>query len=368
MPSFNNEQKEIEKAEHEFLIKLNYIFYNSLEEFNTKLKNSLDYIYYMTLPIIMASLEDKAYNPFSEIMEKYISFIVNTKMISSGYRMLPLGYSADLTFEDKKHIINIDVKTANINNPADFKEEIALGFAQTSYPGKLPSGVIGETDYHRDGINEVKTFPHLPAEYRVRSGNKLTITNGLLFIYPDYKNIIDNIRRKYIEIREILDGRLIDLFKQVFSKEKNIREFLDYKPRKERFIRREIIVDNLIRGYFIHNKKLSNLSKDEEKKLLLFSRKIGEIAKELVKREIKPVAIISISIPNGKLSPLYDEQVVSGKAFGKSIRYHYEKGKFKCLTGGKSRVIFIYYNKSYRSELKKYFKKIITYKTEEKDN
>lgn len=33
----------------------------------------------------MASIEDKAYNPFSEIIEKHISFIVNKKMVIKLY-------------------------------------------------------------------------------------------------------------------------------------------------------------------------------------------------------------------------------------------------------------------------------------------
>jgi len=88
-------------------------------------------------------------------------------MISMGYKMLPLGYSSDLTFEDDEHVINIDIKTANIKNPADFKEEIALGFNQTSYSGKLPSGIRGKGEYYSDGIEIVRTYPNLPKEYHV---------------------------------------------------------------------------------------------------------------------------------------------------------------------------------------------------------
>lgn len=368
METYTKEQIEIEKNEYELLKKLNLIFTESLTLFNINLKNSLNYINYITLPIIMASLEDKSFNPFAEIIEKHISFIINSKMSSYNYKIIPLGYSSDLTFETESSIINIDIKTANINNPADFKEEIALGLNQTSYGGKLPSGIKGKTEYSSEGIKEVKTFPNLPEEYQLDNKKKLVFTNGLLFIYPDYKKIIDDIRKKYIEIRGILNKNLLGLFRDVFSNEKNTKEFLDYKPPKERFKRRDLIIDNLMRAYFIHNKKEIKLGKEDKDKLDKFSEKIKEVAKKLEGREIKPVAIISISIPNGKLSPHYDEQIVSGKAFGKSIRYHYEDGIFKNLDENKSRVIFLYYDENYLNILKKYFRKIIIYDSgQEKD-
>lgn len=367
MANLTDEQIKIEKEEYCMLKKFNLVFSDNLSLFDSRLKDSLKYMYYVTLPIVMASLENKSFNPFSEIIEKHISYIINNKMLALGYKMLPLGYSSDLCFEDEDKVIHLDIKTANIKNPADFKEEIALGFNQTSYPGKLPSGIRGTSYYSSDGIDEVKTYPILPAEYKFNGKTKLCLTNGLLFIYPDYKEIIDGIREKYIEIRKILDGRLIELFKDVFSGQKNINLFLDYKPSKERFKRRELIVENLIRAYFIHNKKELKLNTEEKNKLEKFSERVVEISEELGKREIKPIAIISISIPNGKLTPHYDSQVVSGKSFGRSIRYHYEDGVFKGLNN-KSRVVFIYYDESYLSELKKYFRKIVTYDITEKEN
>jgi len=367
MTELDNSQIEIEKKEFEMLKTLNLVFKENLGAFDSKLKDSMRYIYYVTLPIIMASLENKSFNPFSEIIEKHISYIINNKMIALGYKMLPLGYSSDLSFEDPNFIVHLDIKTANINNPADFKEEIALGFNQTSYPGKLPLGVRGMGEYNSDGIKEVKTYPNLPEEYQLDGTSKLCLTYGLLFIYPDYKEILDSIRQEYIHIRNLLDGRLLDLFKGVFSNQENIKRFLNYKPKRERFQRRELIVENLVRAYFIHNKKELNLSEAEMEKLDEFSKKVVKISDKLAQREIKPVAVISISIPNGKLSPHYDENIVSGKSFGRSIRYHYKKGVFKGLNK-KSRVVFIYYDKKYLTQLRRYFRRIVTYDVQEKEN
>jgi hypothetical protein len=370
MVNFTQEQVQIEKKEYEILEKLNYLFKDSLDIFNSGLKDSMRYINYITLPIIMASLEEKSFNPFSEVIEKHISYIINNKMIASGsYKMLPLDYSSDLSLESNDHIIHLDIKTANLNNPSDFKDTIALGFNQTSYPGKLPSGIWSTDNYCMDGINEVKAYPILPEEYKVNGKIILCLTYGLLFIYPAFEDIINRIRQKYIEIRKVFDNKLIDLFKGVFSNQDNIVQFLNYKPSNEKFKRRELIIGNLIRAYFIHNKKELKLNHEEKIKLEEFSKKVIQISDELIKREIKPVAIISISIPNGKLSPHYDSQIVSGKSFGTSIRYHYEEGIFKGLDGEeKSRVVFIDYNKEYLPQLKVHFNKIITYNIVEKEN
>ncbi len=78
-----------------------------------------------------------------------------------------------------------------------------------------------------------------------------------------------------------------------------------------------------------------------------FTDRLKKATQRLRGREIKPVAIISISIPYGKLSPYYDKEIVSGKAYGKSIRYHYKDGKFKLLSKEddvKSRVVFLDYD------------------------
>jgi hypothetical protein len=128
-----------------------------------------------------------------------------------------------------------------------------------------------------------------------------------------------------------------------------------------------LIVENLIRAYFIHNKKELKLTEIEKQKLEEFSKRVIKISDKLAQREIKPVAVISISIPNGKLTPHYDSEIVSGKSFGRSIRYHYKDGVFKGLSQ-KSRVVFIYYDDNYLSQLRKHFRKIITYNVEEKEN
>lgn len=112
-----------------------------------------------------------------------------------------------------------------------------------------------------------------------------------------------------------------------------------------------------------------DLNEKEKDKMLKFFYRLKEAAEKLRDREIKPVAIISISIPNGKLTPHYDKEIVSGKSYGKSIRYHYRDGKFKLLVEDsdvKSRVVFLDFNKDYSDKLAEYFTTFYVFETKQK--
>jgi hypothetical protein len=373
------EKIEIEKMEYETLLKFNNIFYGCIDDFNTRLDASLNYLDYISLPVIMASIEKKAYNPFAGIIEKYVEFIVAQKMERHGYKFLPLGYSSDLSFNSENAIIHIDVKTANLNNPSDFKDTIPLGYNQTSYHAKLPLGERGKSFYLEDGKEPFKVYPNLPAEYVINGKKKITITNALLFIYPDYKDIMDEFRGDYEDILSLIDGKLKDVILNILKSElfitsRDVEQFLEKKNKNTNIKNRRVLVENIVRGYYIHNlisevdSKFS-LRNDEKEKMRQFTEKIKKVTQKLRDREIKPVAIISISIPNGKLSPFYDDAIVSGKAYGKSIRYHYSDGKFQLLSKEgevKSRVVFLDYNEKYMSILRKYFSNIYVFETTQK--
>lgn len=155
----------------------------------------------------MSSIEDKSYNPFAEIIERYVEYIVAQKMEIHGYKFLPLGYSSDLCFESEDTVTHIDIKTANIKNPSDFKDTIPLGFNQTSYSGKLPLGKRNSNFYFSEGREPLKIYPILPTEYEIDVKKKIAITNALLFIYPDYKDSLDSVREVYSEILKLIDGK-----------------------------------------------------------------------------------------------------------------------------------------------------------------
>jgi hypothetical protein len=374
------EKVNIEKIEYEVLRKFSQIFYECIEDFNTRLDASLNYLDYITLPVIMASIEEKAYNPFANIIEKYVEFIVTQKMERHGYKFLPIGYSSDLSFESEDAIIHIDVKTANLNNPSDFKDTIPLGYNQTSYHAKLPLGERGKSFYLENGKEPFKVYPNLPVEYVINGKKKITLTYALLFIYPDYKDIMDEIRNDYEDILSLIDEKLknviLDILQSsgLFVTSQDVEQYLKKKNKNTNIKNSRILAENIVRGYYIHD--LANqidskfrLNTHEKEKMRGFVSKIKKVAQKLRDREIKPVAIISISIPNGKLSPYYDNEIVSGKAYGKSIRYHYSDGKFKLLSKKgdiKWRVIFLDYNKKYLQTLRKYFSNIYVFEIVQK--
>jgi hypothetical protein len=381
MESNKAEKVEIEKIEYNSLLKLNNAFHESLEDFNTQLDSSLNYLDYIALPVIMSSIEEKAYNPFAKIIEKYVELIVVRKMETYGYTFLPIGYCADICFDGRDSFMHVDIKTANLNNPSDFKDTIPIGLNQTSYPAKLPLGLRAGSFYLNEGKEPFKFYPVLPVEYQIDGKKKITVTNALLFIYPDYKDIMDEFRNDYEQICSLIDGKLQDTLMRLLEgsllriTRKDVDEFLEKKNKNTNIKNRRVLYENIVRGYYIH--KLSekidsnlNLNASEKQKMNRFLSKVKEAAQKLREKNIKPVAIISISIPNGKLSPHYDDEIVSGKSYGKSIRYHYEEGKFKLLdssNGTKSRVVFLDYDEKYLETLGKYFTKIYVFETKQKE-
>jgi len=380
MPN-NTEKRKIEEIEYATLLKINEIFSNSLADFGTRLDSSLKYLDHITLPIIIASIEEKSYNPFSGIIERYVEYIVSQKMESHGYKFLPLGYSSDLCFELQNAVIHIDIKTANIENPSDFKDTIPLGFNQTSYRGALPLGIRGGDFYLSKGKEPFKVYPNLPPKYDGINGiNKVTVTNALLFIYPDYKNILDDVRRDYEKILSLIDKKLKGCILEILTTEghsvsaNSIDKYLRKKNKNTDIKTGRILSENIVRAYYIHNLKGAieskfRLTEEEKNKLVVFIKQIKKVSEKLREKNIKPIAIVSISIPNGKLSPLYDDEIVSGKNYGKSIRYHYQNGIFKLLSSNgetKSRVVFLSYDPNYMNVLKNYFRNIYVFEAIQK--
>jgi len=376
MSKIDSKKLAIEIMEYDTLKKINLLFQSSIEEFNTRLDASKRYLDYITLPIIISSIEKKAYNPFKDIIEKYVQYIITQKMGVLGYTLLPLGYSSDLSFETNENIIHIEVKTANIRNPSDFKDTIPLGFNQTSYLGKLPLGIRGTSFYVSEGREPFRVYPNIPTYYEKNGKIKIAITNALIFIYPDYKEIMDECRDDYVNILSLIDSKLKNAIKKTLGIDiitnADIEGFLENIPPRSTVKRRRILTENIVRGFYLQKLKSDiysklNFTNDEKKKLESFFEKINETTQKLRERNIKPVAIISISIPNGSLVPYYDREIVSGKSYGKSIRYHYKNGIFKLLSKKEKkdvpRVIFLDYDDDYLEEIKKYFTNIYIFET-----
>ncbi|MEM3859583.1 MAG: hypothetical protein QW478_09300 [Candidatus Micrarchaeaceae archaeon] len=358
---------QIEEMERDVLIKLGFLFKESLDEFSTSVDRSLGYLDRIILPIIMASKQDKSYNPFADIIEKYTIHILTHKLEKEGYHILPLGYAADITLENKNHILSIDIKTANLDNPSDFKNTIPLGINQITHVAKLRinNKFLPEPYY---------VYPTIPPYYKLPSGeNKLVLTFGLLFIYPSYRDLIEEIRVDYVKLYNFFIEKvaiaLVPIIKQeIGCDDLSALRILNSKPLKSTYKRKELIAENLIRGIFLHehqrNEILNSLNSVESKEIIeAFSNKLKNFTDKLRDRNIKPIAIIAISIPNGLLVDKYKDRFVSGKNYSKSARYHYEDGVFEYIKENMqksiSRVLFLDLDKNYLEEIKNYFSKIV---------
>jgi len=358
---------EIETLEKEVLLKFGWIFKNSIEEFSTSVDITLGYLDKIILPTIIASKIHKSYNPFSEIIEKYALHILVNKLEKENYRLLPLGYSSDLTLEFKDHILNIDIKTANIDNPSDFRKTIPIGINQMTHAAKLRLN-------RRFLPYPYYVYPTIPPFYRIPNGEvKWNLTYGLMFIYPSYKDLIDEIRKKYLKLfdffKKNVENSLIPIIMANFkiNKEKAL-ELLQKKPEKSPYARNELITESILRGFFIHEHlkgeflKNLNFNSEEIENIEIFSNELKKFSGDLRKRDLKPIAIISISLPNGLLKEKYIDKIVSGKSYAKSARYHYEDGIYEYIKEKKNeefpRVLFIDLNDTYLNKLKGYFDEI----------
>jgi len=362
------DELEIEEVEKNVLFNFSWLFKNSLNEFSTSIDRSLGYLDRIILPTIMASKQDKSYNPFAEIIEKYAAHILTYKLEKEGYKLLPLGYSADLTLEGNDHILSIDIKTANLANPSDFRETINVGINQMTHVAKLYANrkFLPKPFYVYSTIPPYYKFPNEQV--------KLVLTYGFLFIYPSYSDLIAEIRKEYTElfkffrnkVKKVLIPILADILK---TSEEKAEQILESKPKKSMYTREELITENIIRGIFIHEEENSELrshlkvNSEDEKIIKHFSTKIEEFTNRLRERDVKPISIIAIAIPNGLLRDKYLNKFVSGKNYSKSARYHYQDGVFEVIKQIKGkeypRVLFLDINDRYLEELKKYFRKIV---------
>jgi len=359
---------EIEKVEKKVLFNFSWLFKNSLDEFGTSIDRSLGYLDRIILPTIMASKQDKSYNPFAEIIEKYAAHILTYKLEKEGYKLLPLGYSADLTLEGNDHILSIDIKTANLANPSDFRETINVGINQMTHVAKLYANKkFLPTPFY--------VYSTIPPYYKFPNGQvKLVLTYGFLFIYPSYSDLIAEIRKEYTELFKFFRNKVKKvlipiLAERLKTSEEKAEQILESKPKKSRYTREELITESIIRGIFIHEEERSELLKglnvnSKDKKIIEhFSKKIEEFTNSLRERDVKPISIIAIAIPNGLLREKYLNKFVSGKNYSKSTRYHYQDGVFEIIKEriGEEypRVLFLDINDKYLDELKKYFRKIV---------
>ena len=126
----------------------------------------------------------------------------------------------------------------------------------------------------------------------------------------------------------------------------------------------------MLRGVFIHSQEKESILealqikvvKEENDIIEKFLEELNDFTTNLRNKDIKPIAVIAISLPNGLLKDRYLPKFVSGKEYANSARYHYEDGIFEILKEKEDesipRVIFLDVKEEYVTKLKKYFDKI----------
>jgi hypothetical protein len=223
--------------------------------------------------------------------------------------------------------------------------------------------------------NPFFVYPTIPPYYKFPDGRiKLILTYGILFIYPSYSDLVREIRQDYKELFEFFRDKVRKalipaLVKLLDVNEDRAEQILRSKPEQSRYTREELIAESVIRGIFIHEQEKNelieslNINSRDEKIIKTFSEKLKEFTNKLRERDVKPIAIIAIAIPNGLLKEKYLDKFVSGKNYSKSARYHYEDGIFVIIkekTGEKyPRVLFLDIDEKYLNDLKRYFDEIV---------
>ncbi|HPT62426.1 MAG TPA: hypothetical protein PLN81_12685 [Bacillota bacterium] len=351
----------IEEKERDVLFSLAITLKNSLGHFSTSMDRSLGYLDKIIIPIIMASKQNKSYNPLSEIIEKYASQILINKLEKNDYHLLPLSYSSDIMMENKEHIINIDVKTANLNNPSDYQRTVNVGINQTTHPGKLllEGNPLPDPYY---------VYPAIPPFYTLPDcTKKLILSYALMFIYPAYKERVDEMRDYYTSLRSLFQSKVRSNLLKILQGKFNL-SYVDAVKALDERNRYIAITDSIIRGLFIYqlNKKdimaTLDLNDSDMAEIDDFRSKINQFADYLRALNIKPIAVIAIALPNGLLSGEYLDKIVGGKDYGATTRYHYGDGIFSVIKKETNkeypRVLFVDVDSNYETQLRKQFGEI----------
>jgi len=364
-------EEDIEEEEYTYLQKISETIYNKKEDFFLKVDESYKYLDYILPPLVSASKRGRSFNPFDEIFEIYLSDILVERFEKEGFEHRPLGYSSDVTLESEDVLLMIDLKSANLNNPSDYRNTINVGENQFSYEGYLPLKIKVSGDTKDVSSPPSAVYPNIPEIYEVEDGKKLTLTYGVIVIYNPYRDAIDNLRERYNEVQDLLEDNFRDYFEEKLTSKFDIpiadkfNDLLDESPRGTTKTKGDKISQSLYIAYILR-KDLDFLDQffdldEEEKSMLRELKESIQNVKEKIAGEALP-AIIVISIPNGLLSPDYDEELVSGKSFAQSVRYHYGEGKFKNFKE-EPRVIFSHLieNESTREKLLDIFNCVYAY-------
>lgn len=183
------ELKEIECLEYHYFQHIHFILTADLEKMIKSL-HSKDKIKNDWIEIFKKSDKKRQNSDFARGAERIYAWLFNQFGIPNSS---PIG--ADLMFETYNAFVHIDIKTAKISNPSDYKGKVPIGENQTSYKAK--------------SFNS-----NLPIYYSVKeNGNlnkKLCLTYILNIIYDDKS---ENFKILAVLLIAVPNGRLFNIYK-----------------------------------------------------------------------------------------------------------------------------------------------------------
>lgn len=181
---FTKEQKEIEFWEEHYLNQIEFMLKQDIQKMLDGLK-SKDKIKDDWIEIFHNTEKKRQNSDFARGAERIYYWLFNQ---FGSPNSAPIG--ADMFFETYNAFVHIDVKTAKLNNPSDYKGRIPLGANQTSYK-----------------VENINFDVHLPTRYSYE--NKICLTYLINIIY----NIeSDNIEIKAIILISVPNGKLSNIY------------------------------------------------------------------------------------------------------------------------------------------------------------
>ena len=194
------DKRNIEFWEHHYLKQIEFIIKQDIEKMMNGLK-SKDKIRENWIDIFRESANKNS--DFARGAERIFFWLFNQFGIPNSS---PIG--SDMFFETYNAFIHIDLKTAKLNNPSDYKGKIPIGQNQTSYQ-------LNDKDYN---VN-------LPTIYKYHS--KICLT---YFINIVYEIIDDNIIIKSIYLFSLPNGKLDSVYGDgIYNASKNKAHGFRYK-------------------------------------------------------------------------------------------------------------------------------------------
>ncbi len=234
MKELNN----IEFWENHYLNQIEYTIIQDLEKMMNGLK-SKDKIKDDWIKAFLSTKNTKQQNSdFARGAERIYFWLFNQLGIPNSS---PIG--SDMFFETYNAFIHIDIKTAKLNNPSDYKGEVPVGANQSSY--FLP--------------NKNYTV-NLPTKYSYK--DKLCLTYFIQIIYNE-KNEKFNIKAIYLI--SVPNGELNDIYKdKIYRASKNKGKGFRYKysemPKYELLKNKPFRIRRLYISNSIKEKDITTLS------------------------------------------------------------------------------------------------------------